>query len=120
MDTEIYGQVPIYSREQLRRLYAKAVKASFDDFSLDKLVETGITPFPNDSELSEYSESVEVGLNMALDAIEESEVTDLPDFFMIDTSKRNATGEAAVWVVADGEVIDFTQTAVLKESGAGA
>jgi len=114
MDTEIYGQVPIYSRQQVRKLYAKAVKASFDDFNLETLVETGIMPFPNDDELREYDESVEMGLNHALDRIQESDVTDLPEFFMIDTEKRSGSGEGVVWVVAGAEVIDFTQTPVLN------
>lgn len=112
MNTDIYGQVPIYSRQQIRKLYAKAVKASFDEFNLEALVETGIMPFPNDDELQEYDESVEVGLNHALERIRESDVTDLPEFFMIDTEKRSGSGNGVVWVVAGGEVIDFTQTPV--------
>jgi|APHM01.1.fsa_nt_gi hypothetical protein len=112
MDTELYGQVPIYSREQIRKLYAKSVKASFDEFSLEKLVETGIMPFPKDEELQEYDESVEVGLNHAMERIRESDVTDLPEFFMIDTEKRSGSGKGVVWVIAGGEVVDFTQTPV--------
>lgn len=116
MDTEIYGQVPIYSREQIRKLYAKAVKESFDEFKLEKLVETGIMPFPNNEELQEYDENVEVGLNHALERIRESETTDLPEFFMIDTEKRNGSGKGVVWVIAGGEVVDFTQTPVSSTS----
>lgn len=119
MDTEVYGQVPIYSRQQLRKLYAKAVKASFDDFNLESLVQEGIMPFPNNEELTEHDESVERGLNHVLGRIENSDVVDLPQFFMIDTEKRSGSGQGVVWVVAGGEVIDFTQTPILNAGSIG-
>lgn len=119
MKTEVYGQVPIFSREQVRKQYAKAVKSNFDNFSLEKLVEEGVMPFPNDDELAHYDESVETGLNHALQVIEESD-TELPEFFMIDTARRTQDGKGAVWVIAGGEVIDFTKTPVARGGESGA
>lgn len=117
MDTEVYGQIPIFSREQIRKQYAEAVKSNLND--LEKLVENGVMPFPKDQELAEYSESVETGLDHALMQIEESDETELPQFFMIDTEKRQEQ-KGAVWVIADGEVVDFTLSPVLHESKIGA
>lgn len=114
MDTEVFGQIPIYSRQQIRRQYAKTVKANFDD--PEKLVEVGVMPFPNDAELQSYDESVETGLNHAFRSIQEGDAAELPDFFMIDTEKRDAAGRGAVWVVAGGEVVDFTKTELFHES----
>ena len=116
MDTEVYGQIPIFSREQIRKQYAEAVKSSLND--LEKLVEDGVMPFPKDEELVKYNEGVETGLNHALMQIEKSDETELPQFFMIDTEKRQQ-GKGAVWVVADGEVVDFTLSPVLHESKIG-
>lgn len=116
MDTEVYGQIPIFSREQIRNEYAKAIKSGLDD--LESLVDEGIMPFPNDAELVQYNEGVERGLNHALGQIQKSDATDLPQFFMIDTEKRQQ-GKGAVWVVADGEVVDFTMSPVLHESSIG-
>jgi hypothetical protein len=117
MDTEIYGQVPIFSREQIRNQYAEAIKSGLDD--LESLVDEGIMPFPNDAELVQQKKSVEQGLNHALGQIQKSDATDLPQFFMIDTEKRQQ-GRGAVWVIADGEVVDFTMSRVLHESNIGA
>lgn len=118
MDTDVYGQVPIFSREQIRNQYAKAVKSDIED--LEKLVDEGIMPFPNDQELVNRSEGVERGLNHALQRIEKSESTDLPEFFMIDTEKRSSDGQGLVWIVGGGKVVDFTKSRVLHESKVGA
>lgn len=112
MDTKIYGQIPIYSHGQIRRLYAKAVKSELED--LDRIVEQGVMPFPTEEEISEYDQSVERGLNMAFKKIQQADATELPEFFMIDTQKRDAAGKGLVWVVAGGEVTDFTKTSVLN------
>lgn len=120
METEVYGQVPIFSREQLRKQYAKAVKSNFDNFSLEDLVEEGVMPFPNDEEMTRYDEGIEKGLNHVLSSIEKSDAVDLPEFFMIDTERRDQRGKGAVWVVAGGEVIDFTRTPVVRSGESGA
>jgi hypothetical protein len=116
METEVYGQIPIFSREQIRKQYAVAVKSSLDD--LERLVEDGVMPFPNDAELQSYDEGIERGLNHALSRIEDCEETEIPQFFMIDTEQRQQ-GKGAVWVVAGGEVVDFTLSPVLHESKIG-
>lgn len=116
MDTKIYGQIPIFSREQIRNQYATAVKSGLND--LERLVDEGIMPFPNDQELTTHSDGVERGLNHALTRIKDSDETELPQFFMIDTEKRQQ-GKGAVWVVADGEVVDFTMSPVLHENNIG-
>jgi len=112
MDTKVYGQIPIFSHEQVRKLYARAVQSQLED--LERIVEEGVMPFPNESEMSQYDQSVEQGLNMAFDKVKQSETVDMPDFFMIDTQKRDQAGKGLVWVIADGEVIDFTKTPVLN------
>ena len=112
MDTNVYGQIPIFSHDQLKRLYAKAVKSELED--LDRIIEEGVMPFPTEDEMSEYDQSVERGLNMAFGKIHGSDAVDLPEFFMVDTKKRDASGKGLVWVVGGGEVIDFTKTPVLS------
>ena len=112
MDTNVYGQIPIFSHDQLKKLYAKAVKSELED--LNRIIEEGVMPFPTEDEMSEYDQSVEQGLNMAFGKIRDSDAAELPEFFMIDTKKRDAGGKGLVWVVAEGEVIDFTKTPVLS------
>ena len=112
MDTNVYGQIPIFSHDQLKRLYGKAVKAELED--LDRIIEEGVMPFPTEDEISEYDQSVEQGLNMAFRKIRNSDSVDLPEFFMVDTKKRDSGGKGLVWVVGGGEVIDFTKTGVLN------
>lgn len=114
MDTEIYGQVPVFSRQQIRKLYAETVKENFSN--PEQLVEEGVMPFPNDSELASYDQSVETGLNHALSSVRKGSVGDLPPFFMIDTEDRDQSGMGAVWVIAGGEVVDFTKTPILHDS----
>jgi hypothetical protein len=113
MQTEVYGQIPVFSRQQVRKLYAETVKAGFDN--PEELVETGVMPFPKNEELKSYDQSVETGLNHALRTIEKQDVASLPEFFMIDTEEREGN-KGIVWVIAGGEVVDFTKTPMLHES----
>jgi len=112
MDTNVYGQIPIFSHDQLKKLYAKAVKSELED--LNRIIEEGVMPFPTEDEMSEYDQSVEQGLNMAFGKIRKCDSVDLPEFFMVDTKKRDAGGKGLVWVVGGGEVVDFTKTPVLS------
>ena len=118
MDTEVYGQIPIFSRNQIRTEYIRAVKSDLED--LESLIEDGIIPFPKKEEMVRYDESVEFGLNHALEKIEKSDATDLPNIFMIDTEERDAQNNGSVWIVAEGEVIDFTKSRVFHESNLAA
>lgn len=118
MDTEIYGQIPIFSREQVRKAYAQSVKSQIEN--LEQIVEEGIMPFPNKQEMMAYDEGIERGLNMALSKIEDSGEVDLPNIFMIDTEKRDEQGNRAVWIVAEGKVVDFTESRVFHESNLAA
>lgn len=114
MDTEIYGQIPIFSHGQMRKQYVQAIKEDLEN--LDSLVEEGIVPFPKKEELT--NEKIERGLNHALSKIESAQ--GLPNIFMIDTEQRDGEGRGPVWIVANGEVVDFTRTPILHESKIGA
>lgn len=114
MDTQVYGEVPIFNRKQVRDLYAKAVKQNMDNFDPGEMVEIGIMPFPGDDEIKSYDESVQQGLEYAIGMIDEANADALPPVFMIDTMGRDGS-KGKVWIIANGEVASFTRVNVVNK-----
>ena len=116
MDTQIYGQVPVFNREQVRKLYAEAVRSGFEGGDTEQIVERGVMPFPSKNEIRENSASVSKGLNHALGMIKDkSEEPPLPRLFMIDTGRRDGS-KAPVWIVHDYEIMQFSEVHVSQHT----
>lgn len=119
MNTQIYGQVPVFSREQVRKLYANAVKSGLEQGDTEQIVEKGVMPFPSKNEIKQYQSSVVTGLDHALGMIEEQyeneEDSPLPALFMIDTGRREGS-KAPVWIVHDYEIMQFSSVHVTQHT----
>lgn len=115
MDTQIYGQVPVFSHEQIRKLYADAVQSGFEDGDTEQIVEKGVMPFPSKNEIRQQDSSVLTGLNHALGMVEEQNNSLLPDLFMIDTGQRDGS-QAPVWIVHDYEIVQFSKVHITQHT----
>jgi len=119
MDTQIYGQVPVFSHNQVRELYAGAVQSGFESGDTEQIVEKGVMPFPSKNEIRQRNDSVITGLNHALNMIEEQHESEedlpFPSLFMIDTGQRSGS-EAPVWIVHDYEVMQFSRVHISQHT----
>lgn len=119
MDTQIYGQVPVFSRDQIRKLYANAVQSGMEEGNTEQIVEKGVMPFPSKNEIRQNESSVVTGLNHALAMIEEQYGEDggspLPALFMIDTGQRDGS-QAPVWIVHDYEIMQFSKVHISQHT----